>query len=315
MKKEFTAAEIKPQRGIRKNKDKPMKRKLTPLDIAFDSVNTIVMLFVTLICFYPIFYCVVASISNPTALAAAGGFMVWPKGFQMEAYKSVFANHEIFSGYMNTLFYVIVGTLLNLFLTIIGAYVLSRQKLALKRFLNLYVTLTMFISGGMIPLYMLMKGLNLLDSRWGIILVTAVNTYNLIMARTYFSTIPASLEESARIDGAGEIRILFEIMVPLSGPIIAVLALYYAVTHWNSWFNEMIYLSDRSKYPIQIFLREILILNEVSAAQQDFAADKMPIAESIKYATIVVATLPILFVYPFVQRFFVKGVMVGAVKG
>lgn len=292
-----------------------MKRKLTIGDVIFDTFNVIVLTFVALICLYPIFYCLVASLSDPTALAAAGGFMLWPEGIQFEAYKSVFANHEIFSGYLNTFFYVIVGTLLNLVLTLIGAYVLSRQNLTLKRSLNLFVTLTMFISGGMIPLYLVMKGLNLLDARVGIILVTAVNTYNLIMARTYFSTIPASLEEAARVDGAGEIRILFEIMIPLSGPIIAVLGLYYAVSHWNSWFNEMIYLSDRGKYPIQLFLREILILNEVSAASQDFAADKMPLAESIKYATIVVATVPILFVYPFVQKHFVKGVMVGAVKG
>lgn len=292
-----------------------MKRKLTVGGAIFDTFNVIVLTFVALICLYPIFYCLVASLSDPTALAASGGFMLWPKGVQFEAYKSVFANHEIFSGYLNTFFYVIAGTFLNLILTLIGAYVLSRQNLTLKRFLNLFVTLTMFISGGMIPLYLVMKGLNLLDSRWGIILVTAVNTYNLIMARTYFSTIPASLEEAARVDGAGEIRILFEIMIPLAGPIIAVLGLYYAVSHWNSWFNEMIYLSDRGKYPIQLFLREILILNEVSAASQDFAADKMPLAESIKYATIVVATVPILFVYPFVQKHFVKGVMVGAVKG
>ncbi len=292
-----------------------MKRKLTVGGAIFDTFNVIVLTFVALICLYPIFYCLVASLSDPTALAASGGFMLWPKGIQLEAYKSVFANHEIFSGYLNTFFYVIAGTFLNLILTLIGAYVLSRQNLTLKRFLNLFVTLTMFISGGMIPLYLVMKGLNLLDSRWGIILVTAVNTYNLIMARTYFSTIPASLEEAARVDGAGEIRILFEIMIPLAGPIIAVLGLYYAVSHWNSWFNEMIYLSDRGKYPIQLFLREILILNEVSAASQDFAADKMPLAESIKYATIVVATVPILFVYPFVQKHFVKGVMVGAVKG
>ncbi len=292
-----------------------MKRKLTVGNVIFDTFNVIVLLFIALICLYPIYYCMVASLSDPTALAAAGGFMLWPKGIQFGAYKSVFANHEIFSGYLNTFFYVIAGTLLNLFLTLIGAYVLSRQKLTLKRFLNLFVTLTMFISGGMIPLYLVMKGLNLLDARVGIILVTAVNTYNLIMARTYFSTIPQSLEEAARVDGAGEIRILFEIMIPLAGPIIAVLGLYYAVSHWNSWFNEMIYLSDRGKYPIQLFLREILILNEVSAASQDFAADKMPLAESIKYATIVVATVPILFVYPFVQKHFVKGVMVGAVKG
>ena len=291
-----------------------MKRKINASDIIFDSCNTILLLFLAIICLYPIYYCLVASLSNPTELAAAGGFMLWPHGVQFEAYRSVFANEEILTGYLNTLFYVGVGTCLNLVLTVMGAYVLSRKRLYLKRFLNLYVTLTMFVSGGLVPLYLVVKGLHLLNTRLAIVLTVAVNTYNMIMARTYFQTIPASLEESARIDGAGELKILFSIMVPLSGPIIAVLALYYAVGHWNSWFREMIYLSDRSKYPIQLFLREILILNEVSAASQDFSADKMPIAESIKYATIVVATVPILCVYPFVQKYFVKGVMIGAVK-
>lgn len=290
------------------------KYKLTMGDVAFDIINTIVLLILTVVCLYPIYYCVVASISDPTAMTASGGVMLWPKGLQFEAYKAVAANKEIVSGYLNTLFYVIIGTLLNVVLSIMGAYVLSRKHLLLKGFLNMYVALTMFVSGGMVPLYLLVKGIGLLNSRWAIILVVAVNTYNLIMARTYFSTIPASLEESARIDGASELRILFSIMVPLSGPIIAVISLYYAVGHWNSWFNEMIYLSDRSKYPIQLFLREILILNQVSAASQDFSADKLPLAESIKYATIVVATLPILCVYPFAQKYFVKGVMIGAVK-
>lgn len=290
------------------------KYKLTLGDITFDIINTIVLLILTVVCLYPIYYCVVASISDPTAMTASGGVMLWPKGLQFEAYKAVAANKEIVSGYLNTLFYVIIGTLLNVVLSIMGAYVLSRKHLLLKGFLNMYVALTMFVSGGMVPLYLLVKGVGLLNSRWAIILVVAVNTYNLIMARTYFSTIPASLEESARIDGASELRILFSIMVPLSGPIIAVISLYYAVGHWNSWFNEMIYLSDRSKYPIQLFLREILILNQVSAASQDFSADKLPLAESIKYATIVVATLPILCVYPFAQKYFVKGVMIGAVK-
>ena len=282
--------------------------------VIFDVVNTLVLLMLAIICLYPIYYCMVASISDPAAQAAAGGIMLWPKGFQTLAYKSVFANKEIFSGYMNTFFYVIVGTLINVVLSIMGAYVLSRKGLLLKRFLNLYVVFTMFVSGGMIPLYLLVKNIGLLNSRWGIIFVTAVNTYNLIMARTYFASIPASLEESARIDGAGELRILFSIMVPLCGPIIAVISLYYAVGHWNSWFNEMIYLSSRTKYPIQLFLREILILSQVSAASQDYSADKLPLSECIKYATIVVATLPILCIYPFAQKYFVKGVMIGAVK-
>ena len=203
-----------------------MKRKLTPADALFDTFNTLLMLFLSVICLYPIYFCVVASISNPTSLAAAGGFMLWPHGVQFEAYKSVFANKEILSGYLNSLFYVGAGTALNIVLTVMGAYVLSRRRLYLKRALNLYVTLTMFVNGGLVPLYLVVKGINLLNTRIGIILVVAINAYNMIMARTYFQTIPASLEESARIDGAGDLRILFSIMVPLSGPIIAVLSLY-----------------------------------------------------------------------------------------
>lgn len=292
-----------------------MKHKRTLGDVAFDTLNTALLIVLSIICIYPMYYCLVASISNPASLAASGGIMLYPKGIQFDAFKAVFTNRDISTGYLNTIFYVTVGTLLNVVLTLLGAYVLSRKKLYLGKALNLLVVITMFVNGGMVPLYLLIKNLGLLNTRWAVLLPVAVNTYNLIMARTYFSTIPESLEESARIDGASEFKILFRIMIPLAGPIIAVISLYYAVSHWNAWFGAMIYLKDRNKYPIQLILREILILNEVSTASQDFSADKLPIEECIKYATIIVATVPILCIYPFVQKYFVKGVMIGAVKG
>ena len=291
-----------------------MRYKRKASDIIFDTVNILFLTLLGICCLYPIYYSLMASMSDPVKLMESGGVLLYPKGFHLGAYESVFRNRDIATGYMNTIFYVVVGTGINVFLTLLGAYVLSRRGLYLKRFLNLYVVVTMFVNGGLIPTYLLVKNLHLLDTRWAIILPVAVNTYNMIMARTYFGTIPDSLEESARIDGAGELRILFQIMIPLAVPIIAVITLYYAVSHWNSWFNEMIYLNDRGKYPIQLILREILIQNEVGTMMQDYSADKQPVADCIKYATIIVATLPVLCIYPFVQKYFVKGVMIGAVK-
>lgn len=288
------------------------KRKVS--DYIFDTINVLVLVALSIVCLYPMYYSLMASFSNPVKLMESGGILLYPKGFHLGAYEAVFSNKEITSGYLNTLFYVVVGTAINVILTLMGAYVLSRKGLYLKRQLNLFVVITMFVNGGLIPTYLVVKSLNLLDSRWAIVLPVAVNVYNMIMARTYFGTIPDSLEESAKIDGAGEMRILFQIMIPLAVPIIAVITLYYAVARWNSWFNEMIYLNSRSKYPIQLILREILIQNDVGSMMQDYSADKLPIADCIKYATIIVATVPILCIYPFVQKYFVKGVMIGAVK-
>ena len=291
-----------------------MKKKINIGYLIFDIFNVIFLIALSIICLYPIWYCMVASVSDPSAIARAGGMMLLPEGFQTLAYKAVFSNEDILVGYANTLFYVGVGTVLNLILTMIAGYVLSRKRLLLSKQMNLYVTITMYVSGGMIPIYLVIRSLGLLDSRMVILLVGAVSTFNVMMARTYFYSSPDALEEAARVDGAGELRILFSVMLPLAKPIMAVLALYYAVGRWNEWFNAMIYLTDRSKFPLQLILREILLQGNVEGDGSG-AADVAQIGENIKFATIVVATLPVLCVYPFVQKYFVKGVMVGAVKG
>ena len=210
---------------------------------------------------------------------------------------------------------VISGTLLNLFMTSLCAFVLSRRRLPYKKALALLVLFTMYFSGGLIPRYLIISGLGLLDSYLAILLPTAISTYNMIVMRTSFENIPECLEESAAIDGANDLIILTRIILPLSMPVIAVMLLFYGVGHWNSWFNAMIYLRTRTKYPLQLILREILITNSLDSMTTDIGSlDKEPIGETIKYATIIVATLPVLFIYPFLQKYFTKGIMLGAVK-
>ena len=208
-----------------------------------------------------------------------------------------------------------MGTLLNLFMTSLCAFVLSRRRLPYKKALALLVLFTMYFSGGLIPRYLIISGLGLLDSYFAILLPTAISTYNMIVMRTSFENIPECLEESAAIDGANDLIILTRIILPLSMPVIAVMLLFYGVGHWNSWFNAMIYLRTRTKYPLQLILREILITNSLDSMTTDIGSlDKEPIGETIKYATIIVATLPVLFIYPFLQKYFTKGIMLGAVK-
>ena len=242
--------------------------------------------------------------------------MLIPNGLDFSGYKAVFSNKNILVGYRNTLIVVVVGTALNIIMTSIGAFVLSRREFALKKVMTIMIILTMYFSGGLIPSYLVIyKYLNLGDTLWALMLPGAISTYNLIIMRTNFKAIPQSLEESARIDGANEIIVLFRIIIPLSLPIISVMVLFYGVAHWNAWFNALIYIRKPSLYPLQLRLREILLLNDAqSMASGSNAADRFNIGESIKYATIIVATLPILCVYPFIQKYFVKGMMVGAVK-
>lgn len=283
-------------------------------DIIFETINTLILLALMIACLYPMLYVLFASVSSPSKLMVHSGLLLYPLDFQVEAFKSVLANPDVKTGYLNTVVYVVSGTVLNIVLTLTAAYVLSRKKFKFKTTFNFIVVLTMFISGGLIPGYLLVRQLGLLDNRLVMILPNALSAYNILLTRTYIQTIPESLEESAKIDGARHLTILWKIVIPLCAPIIAVITLYYAVGHWNSWFNAMIYLTERNKYPIQLILREILILNETSDMVQSFQMDKLPIADNIKYATIVVATVPILCIYPFVQKYFVKGVMLGAVK-
>ena len=282
----------------------------------FDIINVIVMFGLMLITFYPMVHILFASFSGGNALLAHTGLLFWPVDFSLEGYKMVFKDPMIVKGYMNTLFVVLVGSSISLVLTALGAYFLSRKNVMLQTPVMLYIIFTMFFSGGMIPFYFTVKQLGLYNSLWSLILPTAMNTFNLIIMRTGFSSIPDSLEESAKLDGAGHLTILVRIVLRLSMPVIAVIILYYAVEKWNAWFHAMMFIQDRVKYPLQLVLRGILLSNDTAAMTGGVGTvDQEAIGESIKYGVIIVATLPILVVYPFLQKYFVKGVMVGAVKG
>jgi len=282
----------------------------------FEVFNVLFMIFMIVITLYPILYIVFASVSQSDRLINFSGILLRPLGFTLLAYEKAFEHPLIVSAYGNTLFIVVVGTCINLVLTAIGAYFLSAKDVMLQKPIALMIVFTMFFGGGMIPFYLTVKELGLYDTLWAIIIPAAINTFNLIVMRTGFAQLPESLSESARIDGAGHIRILFKIVIPLSMPTIAVILLYYGVSHWNAWFNASIFLRDSAKFPLQLVLRQILIVNNTDAMTQGVdLGEQLSISETIKYAVIVISTLPILCVYPFLQRYFVKGVMIGAVKG
>ncbi len=291
--------------------------KRTKGEVVFDTINVILMLLLIVVTIYPLLYVLFVSFSTPSGYMRHGdGILLRPVGFSLVSYKAVFKNPNIWNGYRNTLFIVIVGVGLNMVLTILAGYILSRSQLRIRRFLTLFTMFTMYFSGGMIPVYLNIRNLGLSGSLWSLILPAAINTFNLIIMRTAFENVPKSLEESAMIDGAPHIIILIKIMVPLVVPTIAVLILYYAVQHWNSWFNALLFIRKREMYPLQLILREMIIQDSSLYSQvlsTEGAEDEM-ISETIKYSTIVVATVPILILYPFLQRYFVKGVMVGAVK-
>lgn len=292
-----------------------MKLKKSAGDYIFITLNALLMLFLIVVTVYPFWYVIVASFSDTHAVLASQGILLAPKGFNLSAYVAVFKNPNILSGYINTLFYVVAGTTLNLVFTIILAYGLSRKGVKWSGLIMKLILFTMFFSGGMIPSYMLIRKMGLIGSVWSILLPGLISTYNMIIMRTAFQNIPDSLEEAAKIDGAGEWAILTKIILPLSMPTIAVMLLYYGVGHWNSWFSASIYLTDRKMFPLQLILREILVINTLDSMTLDTAIqDKVSIEQTIKYATIVVATVPVLFVYPFLQKYFIQGVMIGAIK-
>jgi len=292
-----------------------MKRKNSAGEIVFMGLNGVFMLLVVVVTLYPFLYVLFASISDPVRMGQHMGFLLYPLGFTLGSYNRVLQNPMILGGYANTLLYVVTGTTLNLLLTSLGAYVLSRKGLMLRNLIMFLIVVTMFFSGGLIPFYLIVRSLGLTDKIWALILPVAISSYNLIVMRTSFAQVPDSMEESAKIDGASDWRILFQIYIPLSMAVMAVMILFYSVGHWNSWFNAMIFMRSREKYPLQLILREILIASTTENMTTEAAAsDKEPIGETIKYATIIVATLPILAVYPFLQRYFVQGVMIGALK-
>lgn len=277
-----------------------------------------IMILLLLICaavLYPVILVVSGSFSDPVAVMA-NEVVLWPVRFTLKVYKMVFKNAEIWTGYRNTIIYTVVGTIVSVFMTMLGAYPLSRRDFYGKNIFMGIFTFTMFFGGGMIPTYLLVKRLNLLNSMWSLILPGAVSTWNMIIMRTFFqNSIPMELQEAAFIDGANDISVFWRIIIPLSTPIIAVMVLFYGVGYWNSWFSALLYISDRSKYPLQIILREILIQSTTENMSGGAITDQEMIGEGIKYATMVVATVPIMCLYPFLQRYFVKGVMIGAIKG
>ncbi|WP_309121572.1 carbohydrate ABC transporter permease [Paenibacillus sp.] len=294
-----------------------MKLRKGAASLAFDTLNVALMLVMIVITLYPFVYVLMSSLSNSMLLLSHTGLLLKPLEFTTDAYALVFRNPNIATGFRNTLFLTTVGTIVNLTLTSFGAYVLSRRGVPWTRPVMLLIVFTMFFSGGLIPSYLLVNNwLHLGNTLAALIIPGAISTWNLIILRTSFASIPESLIESARIDGAQDFTILFRVVVPLSMPVIAVMILFYSVGHWNAWFQAMIYLRDRELFPVQLILREILIQNSTQFMASDAAAgDVQAVGESIKYATIVVATLPILVVYPFLQKYFVKGVMIGSIKG
>lgn len=279
-------------------------------------VNIALLALLSVIFFIPMWHCLMASFSDPVTLLGYRGIVLWPFGWNLQGYRVVFQNQNILTGYANTMFYEVVGVLLNMTLTILCAYALSRKRMMLKRPLTLLIVFSMYLDFGIIPAFLNVRDLGLYDTRWAIILPVALNTYNMIVLRTAFASIPSALEESAMIDGASDWTILWKVVLPLSKATLAVIALFYVVEHWNSWFSAAVYLRGREKYPLQLFLREILIANSTASAIGDPSSvdGKMYLDELLKYCTIIISTVPILCAYPFVQKYFVTGVMLGSVK-
>ena len=279
----------------------------------FNVCNITIMVLFMIACLYPFWYIICASFSKSALLMGNSRALVLPLGWSTAAYDRVLHTATIWRGYGNTIIYVGVGTFINIIMTLLAAYFLSRKELPGKTVLTVFIMFTMYFSGGMIPGFLNIQQLGLYNTRWALLIGGAVSTYNLIIMRTAMSGIDGALTESAMLDGAGHMTILFKIMVPLCKATIAVLVLYYGVAHWNSWFSAMIYLEDKTKQPLQLVLRQILILADLS--DTSIGDDAEQLSETIKYATIIVSTLPILALYPFLQKYFTKGVMVGAVKG
>ncbi|MCU6709951.1 carbohydrate ABC transporter permease [Paenibacillus sp. J5C_2022] len=292
------------------------KIKTSAGDKWFDAVNLTLLGLVSAVVLYPLLFVLSASFSNPAALFE-GKVWLFPVGFNVQSYTRVLQDPNIVTGYLNTLLYTTVGTTLNIALTICAAYPLSRKDFDGRNTLMMLFTFTMFFSGGLIPTYLLIKNLGMINTIWAIILPNAVSMWNIIIMRTFFQTIPSELHESAQIDGSSNIRTLLRIVLPLSMPVIAVMILFYGVSHWNAFFNALIYLSDHSKFPLQLIIRQILLQNQMGEMVEatESSVDQILIAEGIKYAVIVVSSLPVLVLYPFLQRYFVKGVMIGAIKG
>lgn len=273
------------------------------------------MVLTLIVILYPLYFVVIASISNPD-LTYSGEVWLWPKDVNVEAYKELLLEKRVWVGYRNTILYTVLGTFINLALTLTSAYALSRKNFKPRNAISFFILVTMFVNGGLIPTYLLVKNLGMLDKIWAMVIPNAVLVWNLIITRSYFSlNIPDELVDSAFIDGCSHFRFFFSIVLPLSTVIIVVIGLFYAINHWNGYFNALIYLNKEELFPLQLFLRSILIQHERLSMDPEVEKDMRHMADLVKYAMIVVASTPVLVLYPFLQRYFVKGVMLGAVKG
>jgi putative aldouronate transport system permease protein len=288
-------------------------------ELAFDIVIFVLCLFIFLIVAYPLFFVIIASVSDST-LVSTGKVTLYPKGFSLFGYNEIFKDSRIWIGYKNTIIYTFLGTFVNLLLTLPAAYVLSRPEFRARRFLMLFFVITMFFNGGLIPTYLLMKGLSLTNTMWVFIIPFSVNVYNLIITRSFFEhSVPKELFEAASMDGCSHFKYFLTVALPLSKAVISVIALYYLVMHWNDFFTGLIYIRTNQLQPLQIVLRDILLSNQVFAGGAGSGGSAggyaQKYADQIKYGVIIVSTLPILVVYPFMQKYFEKGIMIGSVKG
>jgi len=292
-----------------------LANRKTPGEKAFDIWNYGFLTLVMLLTVYPFIHVVLSSISDPVKLLLHSGVMLYPQGLSHLGYKYVFDNPMITRSYLNTIQYVLVGSAINMVMTTIFAYALSRRGIFIRKTVMLLVIFTMFFSGGLIPSYLLVLNLGFINKIWALVIPGAINTWNLIILRTAFENVPEGLSESAKIDGANDFAILFRIMIPLVLPVLLVILLFYSVGHWNSWFSALIFLRSREKFPLQLILREILIsMDTENMLTTVTGPNRGAISELVKNATIIVATLPIICVYPFLQKYFIKGVMIGAMK-
>ena len=298
------------------------KVKESRADKAFDVTLFIILTLILIIVAYPLYFVIIASISDPQAVSG-GDVTFLPVGFSLDGYAEVFKDTRVMRSFVNYIFYTTVGTCINLIVTIPTAYTLSRRQFAGKKFVTFFYMVTMFVSGGMIPTYLVVKNMQMLDTMWSLIVPGAMSVYNMIVARTFFeSSLPEELFEAATVDGCGHTKFFFKIALPLSKAIIAIMVLYYGIGHWNNYFSALLYMKTEDKYPLQLVLRSILISNEANLSMavttpemQAALQEQQALVDLMKYSLIIVSSIPVMILYPFIQKHFVKGVMIGSVKG
>lgn len=296
----------------------PNRIRQTRQDAVFDAIVTILVALAGLITAYPLLYVLSASVSDPTAVNS-GQLWLLPKGFRLDGYTAVFKNQWIPIGFRNSVLYTVFGTLLNVLVTVMAGFALSRKDLYGRKVLNWYLAIPMWFGGGLIPTYLTIFKLGMVNTPYILLIMGLVSSYNVIICRTYINSLPYELQEAAKIDGASDFQVLWRVVVPISAPIVAVLCLYYAVGHWNDYFTAMIYVRNKSWQTLQVFLREVLLANQNINMEEGMQLEdmmlKVNLARTMKYSLIVISSIPLLIAYPFVQKFFVKGVMVGSIKG